>query len=106
MNTTDLKALAEHKFDVSVARKNLEERIETQLLVSHQGGMFKATMELIAFLSVQTQDVLYLPDAYTIPREVNRIVLLSSLNQAYQYAMNAWHIEYNELVKVRKAEQL
>ena len=100
--STKLKNAAEAKFEQTVARKTLEERVEQQLLVAYNGGLFKASTELIAFLSTWPVDQLYLKDEYSRPVEVDRVVLLAKLSQAYSAAMNDWHAEYNELVKIRK----
>jgi len=100
--STKLKAQAEAKFELTVARKTLEERAEQQLLVAYNGGLFRATTELIAFLSTWPVGTLYLKDQYSRPVEVDRVVLLAKLSQAYTAVMNDWHTEYSELVKIRK----
>lgn len=100
--STKLKAQAEAKFELTVARKTLEERVEQHLLVAYNGGLFRASTELIAFLSTWPVDFLYLKDEYNRPVEIDRVVLLAKLMQAYSAVMNDWHAEYHELVKVRK----
>jgi hypothetical protein len=100
--STKLKAQAEAKFELTVARKTLEERVEQQLLVAYNGGLFRASTDLIAFLSTWPVDFLYLKDEYNRPVEIDRVVLLAKLMQAYSAVMNDWHTEYHELVKVRK----
>lgn len=100
--STKLKAQAEAKFELTVARKTLEERTEQQLLVAYNGGLFRASTELIAFLSTWPVDTLYLKDEYCRPVEVDRVVLLAKLSQAYSAVMNDWHTEYSKLIKIRK----
>ena len=97
-----IKAQAEAKFELSVARKTLEERVDQQLLVAYNGGLFKASTGLIAFLTTWPVDTLYLKDEYNRPVEIYRTVLLAKLSQEYSTVMNDWHTEYHELVKVRK----
>ena len=104
--STKLKAQAEAKFELTVARKTLEERAEQQLLVAYNGGLFRVSTELIAFLSTWPVDILYLKDLYSRPVEVDRAVLLAKLSQAYTAVMNDWHAEYSELVKIRKVDNV
>ena len=100
--STKLKAQAEAKFELTVARKTLEERVEQQLLVAYNGGLFRASTDLITFLSTWPVDMLYVKDEYSRPVEVDRVVLLAKLSQAYIAVMNDWHLEYQELIKIRK----
>ena len=100
--STKLKEQAEAKFELTVARKTLEERAEQQLLVAFNGGLFRASTELIAFLATWPVDTLHLKDEYCRPIEVDRVVLLAKLSQAYTAVMNDWHVVYGELVKIRK----
>jgi hypothetical protein len=102
MSIVDFAELASARFDHAVHRKAMKERIEAQLVVAHGGGVFKATPELISFLSIWEDDHVFLEDIYSNPVEVNRIQLLASLRGAYRYAMNAWHNEFVESKKVRK----
>lgn len=101
-----LKEVAEAKFELAVARKTLEERAEQQLLVAYNGGLFRASTQLISFLTTWPVDTLYLKDEYVRPVEVDRVVLLAKLSQAYVAAMNDWHIEYQQLIKIRKADNV
>ena len=98
-----LKAQADAKFELKAARKTLTERIEQMLFVTVNGGLFKVTPELIAFVSCWDTDTLYLKDLYDRPIELDRMEILGKFKQAYQCAMNEWHLEFNKLVKVRKA---
>lgn len=103
MSTESLKAIAESRFDHALHRKNLKERIEGQLIVAHNGGLFKATPELIAFLAVYNPaDTLCLEDVNGTPVLVDVMNLLFDLKQAYQYAMNTWHTEYHSTATIRK----
>ena len=106
MEPTKLKELAEERFDHELYRKNLRERVEGQLIVSHNGSMFKATQQLISFLSVFDTDTIYLEDVNGKPSMVNRVQLLDQLKESYQYAMNAWHNEYNDSSKIRKGKNV
>ena len=101
MNPDELKALADTKFKHALFRKNLKERIEAQLAVAHNGGLFKASPELISFLSCWTEDELFLEDVYQNPIKCNRAQLLDKVKEAYQYAMNSWHIDFENSKRIR-----
>lgn len=102
MTIENLHALAEQRFDHALYRKNLRERVATQLAVAHNGGLFIATQELIAFLCCWEEDAIFLEDTYQNPIKCDRMSLLAALKEAYQYAMNAWHIDFEESKKIRK----
>ena len=104
MHTADLVELAKIKFDHALHRVTLREKIETQLCITHNGGMFKATKELICFVSLwdPTNPTLFLEDLYGNPIKCNREELKKQLEEAYQYAMNAWWVEFEEMKRVRK----
>ena len=103
MNTNDLQTIADSRFNHLVFRKNLRERIAAQLIVTHHGGMFVASKDLISFLHCWESDDVFLEDTYGNPIKCNRTTLLVELKQAYQYAMNAWHVEFTESKSIRKA---
>jgi hypothetical protein len=102
MDVDELKTLADNKFNHALHRKNLRERIEAQLVVTHNGGLFKATQTLIAFLHAWEEDKIFLEDEYHNPIKCNRVELLKSLKEAYQFALNQWHIDFEESKKIRK----
>jgi len=102
MEVNKLKIQADQAFDRDIARLALKEKIDTQLCVAINGGLFRATPELIAFLSTWPVDTVYLTDIHNQPIELERVPALAQLSQAYQYAMNSWHEEYSQQQKIRK----
>ena len=103
MHTEKYTELAKEKFNHSLHRKNLKERLDAQLAVTHNNGLFKATPTLISFLHCYTDEVIYLEDEYHNPIMCDRTTLLSDLKTAYQFAMNQWHIDFENSKKIRKA---
>ena len=97
-----LRQLADLRFAHATYRKNLQERVESQLSVAHNGGLFKASPELISFLHCWDEDEVFLEDSFNNPIKCERLSLLSQLKEAYQFAMNAWHIDFEASKKVRK----
>ena len=106
MNPENLKELAEAKFKHALFRKNLKERIEAQLVVTHNGGLFKSTPELMAFLWMWHDNDMILEDVYQNPIRIDKLKLLDQLKEAYQFAMNAWHVDFEESKKIRNATQV
>ena len=88
--------------DFQTNKQILRERIQTDLHFAHNGGMFKVTPELLAFVQSWPIDTLYLEDVYQNPVEVDKQVFLVMAQQHYHCVMNEWHQEYAELRKIRK----
>jgi hypothetical protein len=80
----------------------LREKIQTDLHFVHNGGLFKVTPELLAFVATWPIDELYLEDTYQNPIEIDRTVFLVQAQQHYQKVMNRWHDEHAELKRIRK----
>ena len=101
MDTENLIAHARARFDHESAKRILKEKYQAKLLFAHNGGMFRATPELLAFVQSWPIDELYLTDLYDNPISVDRQVFLVQLQQHYQEQMNAWHNEYAQQQKKR-----
>ena len=83
-------------------KRILREKIQTDLHMTHNGGMFKITPELIAFVKTWPVDEIYLEDSYENPIKIDRQTFLVTAQQHYQTVMNTWHQEYEDLKKIRK----
>jgi hypothetical protein len=88
--------------DYQTNKRILGEKIQTDLHFAHNGGLFKATQELIGFLNAWDSEEIYVEDTYQNPIKANRQELLVTAKQHYQMAMNAWHIQHEELKRARK----
>ena len=88
--------------DFQINKKILREKIQTDLHMAHNGGLFKITPELIAFVKTWPIDEIYLEDTYQNPIQIDRQTFLVTAQQHYQLVMNRWHNEYEELKKIRK----
>ena len=88
--------------DFQINKKILREKIQTDLHMAHNGGLFKITPELIAFIKTWPVDEIYLEDTYQNPVMVDRQTFLVTAQQHYQLVMNRWHNEYEQLKKIRK----
>jgi hypothetical protein len=88
--------------DYQINKRILREKIQTDLHFAHNGGLFKVTPELLAFVSTWPVDELYLEDTYQNPIQINIQVFLITAQQHYQQIMNTWHQQHAELKKIRK----
>lgn len=88
--------------DFQINKKILREKIQTDLHMTHNGGMFKITPELLAFVQTWPDEDLYLEDTYENPIQIDRQVFLVTAQQHYQAVMNRWHNEYEAIKKIRK----
>lgn len=88
--------------DFQINKRILREKIQTDLHMTHNGGMFKITTELLAFVKTWPVDELYLEDVYENPIKIDRQTFLVTAQQHYQTVMNTWHQEYENLKKIRK----
>lgn len=88
--------------DFQINKRILREKIQTDLHMTHNGGMFKITPELLAFVQTWPTEELYMEDIYENPIQVNRQVFLVTAQQHYQTVMNRWHQQYEDIKKIRK----
>jgi len=101
MNTENLVAHARARFDHESAKRILKEKYQAKLIFAYNGGMFRATPELLAFVQSWPVSELYIADLYENPIEVDKQVFLVKIQQHYHEQMNAWHVEYEELQNKR-----
>ena len=103
----DIKQLAKSAWDRRLSYLNLQERFRDELTFAHSGGMWRADRETIAFLTA-FQDIqqITIEDIYGVPKQVDPVELLTLCKQKYQYAANAWAVEYAKLSRVRRAQDV
>lgn len=102
MNTETLIATSRARFEHATAKRTLKEKYQGKLTFAHQGGLFKATPELITFLATckGTNEIVLL-DLYDNPVNANVIELTRIATELYHEQMNAWFTEYEQLSKNR-----
>lgn len=99
---TQLVSQIKQATDYQTNKRILCEKIQSDLHFPYNGGLFKATPNLIAFLNCWECDEIVIEDTYQNPIKINRTELLTLCQQQYQTAMNSWHIQYEELKRARK----
>jgi len=85
------------RFDHEAAKQVLREKYEAKLLFAHQGGMFRATSDLIVLLSSYGEDQMMVVDEYGTPVLVDRVSLLQEAKQRNQEQLNAWAVELADI---------
>jgi hypothetical protein len=88
--------------DYQINKRTLREKVTTDLHVAYNNGLFLVTPELIAFLATWTNSELFLEDIYQNPIKIDREEFLKQCQGHYQMVMNRWHIQHEELKRVRK----
>jgi hypothetical protein len=101
MDTKSLIAEAKARFAHNSAKDYLKEKYEAKLLVADQGGLWKADMQTISFLSSSLNEDVVLIDTFENPVKVNRLDLLAKLGSTYCSAMDEWYTEWKELESKR-----
>jgi hypothetical protein len=101
MDTDQLISHSRARFEHEAARRTLREKYQAKLTFGWNGGMFKATPEMITFLSLYGDERIVILDLYETPVEVNAQELCGLMKPRLQEQMNAWLVEYEELNKNR-----
>lgn len=101
MDTKTLLIESKARFNHNSAKSYLKEKYSSKLLVAVQGGLWKATPELLGFLASSTDDLVVLIDHFENPVLVNRIELHDVLYKTYNDAMQLWFSEWKELENKR-----
>lgn len=88
--------------DYQTNKQALREKILTDLHLAYGGGLFLIDMALLSFLATWPADELYLEDIYGNPIHIIKNELLDKARQHYQTVMNTWHIEHEQIKRIRK----
>lgn len=101
MDTKDLISETKARFDHNSAKAYLKDKYDSKLIVADQGGLWKATPELLGYLASSTEEHVILIDTFENPVFVNRISLHDVLSKTYNDAMTLWYKEWKELESKR-----
>jgi hypothetical protein len=101
MDTKTLIAEAKARFNHNAAKAQLKDKYDGKFIVADQGGLWKATPELITFLATSTDEVVIIIDNFDNPVLVNRIKLHDILHKTYNDVMTLWYKEWVELESKR-----
>jgi hypothetical protein len=101
MDTKTLIAEAKARFNHNAAKAQLKDKYDGKFIVADQGGLWKATPELIAFLTAADDNFVIIIDNFDNPVEVKREDLLRVLQDTYKKVMLEWYKEWKELESKR-----
>lgn len=101
MDTKTLIAEAKARFNHNAAKAQLKDKYDGKFIVADQGGLWKATPEIITFLSSVDDNFVILIDNFDNPVQVNRENLLQVLYDTYKKVMLDWYKEWKELESKR-----
>lgn len=101
MDTKTLISEAKARFNHNSAKAYLKDKYDSKLIVADQGGLWKATPELIGFLASSTDEHVVLIDTFDNPVLVNRVRLHDILYKTYNDAMHLWFAEWKDLESKR-----
>lgn len=106
---SEIQKQAKLAWDRKQAYANIKEKYQESLTFSLFGGTWKADRELISFLSAfSNKNIknLTLEDIYGVPRQVEPEELLKTCIEKYQFVANTWAVEYRELSRIRRADNV
>ena len=101
MDTKTLISEAKARFNHNSAKAQLKDKYDGKFIIAEQGGLWKASPELIAFLNALDDNFVILIDNFNNPVQVNRDQLLAVLKDTYSKVMLDWYKEWNEIETVR-----
>ena len=101
MDTKTLIADAKARFNHNSAKAQLKDKYDGKFIVAEQGGLWKASPELIAVLTAFDDNFIILIDNFDNPVEVKREDLLKVVKDTYQKVMLDWYKEWKEVESKR-----
>jgi len=101
MDTKLLISEAKARFNHNSAKAYLKDKYDSKFIVAEQGGLWKASIQLITFLSSIDDEWVILIDNFENPVKVQRKLLLDKIKDTYSTVMEQWHSEWQELESKR-----
>ena len=101
MDTKTLIADAKARFSHNSAKSYLKDKFDSKLIIAEQGGLWKATPNLISFLNSTDDETIVLIDNFDNPVKVVRATLLAKLKEVYTIEMSNWYTEWTTLENKR-----
>lgn len=106
MQIEQLQKQAQLAYDHELAKRNIQQQMQSRLTVHHNSGVFLVSADLISFLNSWEDDQIVLLDSYDIPTQVNRLELLDKAKQRYREVMNEWQLAWEQQSKIRSAKNV
>ena len=106
MQIEQLQQQAQLAYDHELAKRNIQQQMQSRLTVHHNSGVFQIDPVLICFLTSWDEEDIVLLDSYNIPIQVQKTKLLSDAKQRYSEVMNEWKLAWEEQSKIRSAKNV
>ncbi len=106
---TDALAFANYRLTLQIQRQNIDARVQSALLVSYQGAIFKATQELISFVDAKLRNgssLLVEDHSGNVIEIENAQEFISKLTQTYDSAMKLKQEEQQRLKSARSTAKI
>jgi hypothetical protein len=97
MDTKTLISEAKARFNHNSAKAQLKDKYDGKFIIAEQGGLWKASPEIISFLNSMDDNFVILIDNFDNPVQVKRDQLLSLLKETYSKVMLEWYKEWKEV---------
>ena len=97
MDTKTLISEAKARFNHNSAKAQLKDKYDGKFIIAEQGGLWKASPEIISFLNSMDDNFVILIDNFNNPVQVNREQLLTVVKETYQRVMLDWYKEWKEI---------
>jgi hypothetical protein len=101
MDTKTLISEAKARFNHNSAKAQLRDKYDGRYIIAEQGGLWRASPELISFLNSMDDNFIILIDNFGNPVQVNREQLLIVLKDTYNKVMLDWYKEWKEIEIIR-----
>ena len=101
MDTKTLISEAKARFNHNSAKAQLKDKYDGKFIIAEQGGLWKASPEIISFLNSMDDNFVILIDNFNNPVQVNREQLLTVVKETYQRVMLDWYKEWKEIESKR-----
>jgi hypothetical protein len=88
--------------DYQTNKRILTEKMQAELHLPYNSGLFYVDMALISFLSQSPDKDIYITDIYQNPILVDRYELLLLARERYNAVMNSWNDQYTKLKQTRR----
>jgi hypothetical protein len=101
MDTNALLAHSKARLNHAAQKRLIREKYEARMVFGYNGGMWRATPEMITFLSLYGDQSVVVPDLYQNPIRFQANVLCDLMKCKWQEQMTAWELEYQQSMQQR-----
>jgi hypothetical protein len=94
----DALAFANYRLTLQIQRQNIDARVQSALLLSYQGAIFKTTQELISFVGLKTIRA----EALLVEDHSGNVIAIDSTQEFLEKLIQT----YDSAMKLKQDEQI